>query len=430
MDITTLLKRGFKLTAIASFFFWHFAVALPEGAQVSAGSATVTQSGTTTTINQSSQNTVINWTGFNTAVNETVRFNQPSVSSIALNKINSGLPTNFNGSLFANGQVWIVNPNGVVFGANSQVNVAGLLVTTHNITDSNFMSGQYKFDMVPGFENSKIINNGSITVADTGMVALVAPGVENNGIITANLGKVYLSSGSSFVLDLYGDQLINFGTSPAVQNGYVSNSGTITANGGKVYMTANSAAQVVQDVVSMSGTIEATSVSVNKKGEIILNGGNAGTTRVSGKLKASGGGHIETSGHKLIIEPTAVIDAGQGGSWLVDPYNIIVAGAGSTSNNSGQPNFTPTGNDSTIDVALIDTQLSGGTNVTLATGGVGSPGAQAGDITFNSVMTSSGATATLFLNALHDVTINAAMTTTGQNIDITAGHQINLKAPA
>ena len=118
---------------------------------------------------------------------------------LTLNRITNGLPTNFAGSLSANGQVWILNPAGVLFTSTSHVDVAGLLVTTHNITDSNFMSGHYQFDSVPGYENSKIINNGTITAKDTGIVALVAPGVENNGMIEANLGQVHLRSGSSFV---------------------------------------------------------------------------------------------------------------------------------------------------------------------------------------------------------------------------------------
>ena len=251
MDITRLLRAGFKLTVVASFFFWNFAFALPSGGEVTAGSANISQTNSQTIINQASQNAVINWNSFNTAPTEAVLFNQPNASSIALNRINSGMPTTFAGSLAANGQVWILNPAGVLFTSTSHVDVAGLLVTTHNITDSNFMSGNYKFESVPGFENSKIINNGLITAKDSGLVALVAPGVENNGIIQANLGKVYLSSGSSFVLDLYGDGLINFGSSPAVQNGYVSNSGTIKATGGKVFITANAAAGVLDNVISM-----------------------------------------------------------------------------------------------------------------------------------------------------------------------------------
>jgi filamentous hemagglutinin family protein len=416
MDITRLFKAGFKLTALSSFFFWHFAFALPDGGNVAAGSANISQSNSQTVINQTSQNTVINWSSFNTNSSEAVLFNQPNSSAIALNRINSGTPTNFAGSLSANGQVWILNPAGVVFTSTSKIDVAGLLVTTHNITDSNFMSGNYLFNLMPGSENSKIINNGLITAKDSGIVAFVAPGVENNGIITANLGKVYLSSGSTYVVDLYGDNLINFGSSPAVQNGYVSNSGKIIASGGKVVMTANSAGKIVNDVISMSGIIEATTTSTGRHGEIILNGGNSGVTRVSGKLRASGGGHIETSGHVLIIESTTEIDAGMGGSWLIDPFNItVVAGSGFT-NNGGPTAFVPSGT-STIGATLISNQLSGGTAVTLDTG---APGGDAGNITISAPITQTATAVALTLTAANDITINSAITMFAGAITATA----------
>jgi filamentous hemagglutinin family protein len=396
MDTKGLFKKIVNLVTLSSFLLWNFAVAVPEGGQVAAGSASISQAGSQTTINQTSQNAVINWHGFDTAAHESVQFNQPNANSIALNKINSGTPTNFNGSLAANGQVWILNPSGVLFGSSSKIDVAGLLVTTHNITDSNFMSGNYVFTFDPNLSNSKIINNGLISVSDSGIVALVAPGVENNGIIQANLGKVYLSSGAAFVLDMYGDSLINFGSSPAVQNGYVSNSGNITANGGKVYMTANSAAGVLDNVISMSGTIEATTASTGQNGSIILNGGHAGTVKVSGKLDASnhvnssGGGTIETSGYNLDLN-TATIVLGKGGTWTLDPPDIYT----STWNNVN-----------VVEGNLISYQLDQGTNVTLSTGVSGSGN---GDIFVDSPITWN-TSAVLMLGAYRDINISQPIT--------------------
>jgi filamentous hemagglutinin family protein len=405
MNTRKIVKAAFKLTAFSSMFFLQLVFAAPQGGNVVAGSAQISQTNNQTIINQSSQNAVINWTGFNTASTESVQFNQPNNSAIALNRIMSGLPTNYSGALSANGQVWILNPSGVLFASTSKVDVAGLLVTTHNITDGNFMAGNYQFNSVAGYENSKIINNGLISAKDSGIVVLVAPGVENNGVITANLGKVYLSSGSAFVLDMYGDSLINFGSSPAVQNGYVSNSGSITASGGKVYMTAHSAAGVLDNVISMSGTIQATGVVNGPKGEIILNGGSAGTTKVSGTLSARGG-HIETSGHVLIIDPTAVIDAA-GGSWLIDPSDIaIVPGLGCTNIASCGPAYVPTANSSTIGAATISNQLSAGTNVTITTanGFIGAP--LGGTITISGAIVQTTTAAALTLTADNDIIIS------------------------
>jgi filamentous hemagglutinin family protein len=358
MDTNGLFKKVVNLVTMASFLLWNLAAAVPEGGSVAQGSAQISQAGAQTTINQTSQNTVINWHGFDTAATESVKFNQPNSSSIALNRINSGQPTNFNGSLSANGQVWLLNPSGVLFGSTSKIDVAGLLVTTHNITDSNFMSGNYIFTLDPASLNSKIINNGLISVLDSGIVALVAPGVENNGIITANLGKVYLSSGATFVLDMYGDELINFGSNAPIDKGSVSNAGQIIANGGKVHMTANYAAGVLDNMISMTGSIQAKTVGTNSKGQIVLYGGNqqaktvAGVTRVKGKLDTSsttsgiGGGDIETSGEYVDLAD-ASINPGVGGSWLLDPLTIDIA--------------AQYGN-------LIQNELQDGVYVTLSTG--------------------------------------------------------------
>ncbi len=403
MDIKSLLKSGFTLTAIASFFFCHVAIALPENGQVAQGAATISQNTNQVVITQTTQNAVINWQNFNTSSTESVLFNQPNSSAIALNRINSGLPTQFAGQLNANGQVWILNPAGVLFTSTSKVDVAGLVATTHNISDANFMMGNYKFDLVPGSENSKIINNGLISVKDSGIVALVAPYVENNGVIVANLGKVNLSTGASYALDLYGDNLINFGSNAPIDNGSVSNAGQIIASGGKVYLTANSAAKVVDNVVSMSGVIEATTATTGKNGEIILNGGSAGVTHVSGKLKAPNG-HVETSGHILILHSDIVIDA-TGGNWLVDPWNITVVAGSGTTNNSGPTSFSPTGTSSQIGANLINAQLGAGTNVTLDTN---SGGSDAGNITISSGITwSTSAVFTLIAN--NNIAINAVI---------------------
>jgi len=401
---TMLFKKLVNILTLLSFFSWNLAIAAPTGGTVAQGSAAITQSGTTTTITQASQNTVINWTGFNTASNEAVNFVQPNSSAIALNRINSGSPTTFAGSLSANGQVWILNPNGILFANGSTVNVAGLLVTTHNITDANFMGGNYQFTLAPGYLNSTVINNGTITVADTGMVALVAPGVQNNGVIVANLGKVTLATGTTYVLDLNGDQLINFGSSPAIERGYVSNSGRITAMGGKVYMTANVAAQAVNNVISMSGVIQATTARNGANGTIVLNGGSAGRVRVTGTLNTSGGaGYIETSGYDVDIGMNAVINPGQGGTWVMDPWNLVITAClaaeiefvmdveGSNFNLWAEHNLY-------VDSAITTSIFNG----------------------FNK----------LFLGAGHDVEIYAPITLGGENsLVLYAGHDIKIDAP-
>ena len=152
------------------------------------GQATISTSAGQTTIQQSSSRAVIDWNTFNTSTSETVEFLQPSASAIALNRVHDSGASTFDGHLLANGNVWIINPNGVLFGKNAQVNVGGLLATTSNIANNDFMAGNYNFSS-PGNPNASVSNAGNVTVAQGGLAAFVAPTVVNDGVINAKLGK-------------------------------------------------------------------------------------------------------------------------------------------------------------------------------------------------------------------------------------------------
>ena len=220
------------VTSVALTFQPMFACANPVGGVVSAGSATITQSGNTLDINQTSNKAVINWRGFNIAPGETTQFNQPSSGALALNRVNSNSASQIDGALKANGDIIIINQNGVMFGAGAAVNVNGLIATTANISNNDFMNatGPLNFNM-PGNPNASIINNGTITAAQAGLVGLVAPNVVNNGTITANLGKVQLASGDTATIDMYGDGLMSVAVSNAVTSQLVANKGIIEAGG-------------------------------------------------------------------------------------------------------------------------------------------------------------------------------------------------------
>ena len=246
---TLLAALGTALTPVQAH-------ALPVGGQVSAGSASIAGGAGSVNVTQSSSRAVIDWSSFNIGTGEAVRFSQPSASSIALNRIHDSSPSQIDGSLTANGQVWLVNPNGVVFGHGAQVNAGGLVATASAISNNDFMAGNYAF--TPGGNPDAVVSNaGTLTVADTGLAALVAPQVANSGTITARLGKVALGSGDSFALDLYGDGLLSLGVSNAVARQLVSNGGIIQADGGQVTLTAAAASQVVSSVINMDGVIQA-----------------------------------------------------------------------------------------------------------------------------------------------------------------------------
>jgi filamentous hemagglutinin family protein len=308
----------------------------PNGPTVVGGSATVTGAGTGNVIvNQSSGSAIINWNTFNVGVGESVRFNQPSSSAIALNRVTGGLgPSEILGTITANGRVFIINADGVLFGAGAVVNTAGFLASTHDIRNSDFMAGRMNFT-IPGRPDASIVNLGRITATSGGFAALVAPGVRNSGTITATLGTVGLAaSGNGFTLDLYGDRLITLSVNDQVASkvidvatgqplkSLVTNTGKLSANGGRVELTAAAARTVVDSVINTSGIIQANSIG-RKNGMIVLGGATgsskpagapAQTIRISGTISAAGkkkgttGGTIVVTGEDIKLA-SAVVDA-------------------------------------------------------------------------------------------------------------------------
>src|SRR5690606_33575209 len=145
------------------------------------GSASIAGQGSANVvINQTSQRVVIDWNSFDIGANESATFHQPNSSSIALNRINNGNPTQILGNLSANGKIVVMNPNGIVFGNSAKVDVAGLVATTADVTSDSFMNDDNPVFDIAGNPDAKIINNGLITAKEAGLVGLVAPHVENN----------------------------------------------------------------------------------------------------------------------------------------------------------------------------------------------------------------------------------------------------------
>jgi large exoprotein involved in heme utilization and adhesion len=82
----------------------------PQGGDVVGGSATIGRSGAATTVDQASEKAIINWQAFSIASGETVNFNQPGPSSIALNRVVGGNLSEIYGALRSNGRLILVNP--------------------------------------------------------------------------------------------------------------------------------------------------------------------------------------------------------------------------------------------------------------------------------------------------------------------------------
>jgi len=301
----------------------------PQGGVVRAGAATIAQSGSTTRIDQGSERAVIDWRSFGVSAGESVLFRQPSRSSATLNRVTGEQLSMILGRIEANGRVVLINPNGILFGQGAQVNVGSLIASTANISNASFMAGRLRFDE-PGRPGAGIINQGSISAADGGLIALVAPHVRNDGMIQARLGKVLVGAGDTFTLDLYGDGLISLAIAPEHGNALldetgqqigalVSHTGKIIADGGQVVLiTAPGAKAVLDEVINLSGTIQADTVA-QQGGRIVLQGrGGAvdvtGTLSAQGKQTGQGGGMIEVLGDAVHLAVGAQIDAsGQGG---------------------------------------------------------------------------------------------------------------------
>ena len=260
------------------------AAAGPEGGSVVGGAATIQgQGGPAVTVNQSSPSAIINWNTFNIGAKESVNFNQPSSSSVALNRVTGGLgPSQILGTLTANGRIFLINRDGILFGKGAVINTAGFLATTNDIKNEDFMAGRMNFN-IPGRPDASIVNRGRITATSGGFAALVAPGVRNSGTITAELGTVALASGNSFTLDMYGDKLITLAVGDHIASkvinvatgrplkSLVSNTGkgVISANGGRVELTAAAARTVVNSVINTRGIIRANSIG-SRDGMIVL----------------------------------------------------------------------------------------------------------------------------------------------------------------
>lgn len=311
------------------------AYANPEGGSVAGGSATISQNGQKLDIIQKTDKAVINWKSFNLDKDDITQFHQPTSNSILLNRVQSNSSSFIDGKILANGNIVIVNSNGVFFGANSVVDVGSLTATTADIDNQSFMSGLYHFT-TPGNPDAEIRNDGLISVKDSGLVSLVAPTVINNGLITAKLGKVNLASGETFTLDLAGDGVTNLAISKNSLTSRVINNGHIQADGGTITLSATAASDIVDSLITNTGVIEAKSLGANK-GQIRLIASKAGTTASSGKstvlnsgeLRAEGRSAYETGGSITLLGDH--IGLASGSEISVNGYSgggIILIGGG------------------------------------------------------------------------------------------------------
>lgn len=285
--------------------------ALPTGGQITAGSGTISQSGNAMTVNQSSNQMIATWNTFNIGSGASVQFVQPSTSSVALNRVLGGV-SQIMGSLTANGQVFLINPNGIVFGQGAQVDVGGVVASSLGMSNADFLAGRNIFSGAAGAGG--VINQGTINAGPGGVVALIAPKVSNEGAINAGGGSVVLAAAEGVTLDFIGDGLVSVKVDQGTFDALVENKGVIVADGGFATMTAKSANALLDTVINNTGTIRANTLA-ERTGRIVLDGGDTGTVQVAGTLEALGtqagqkGGAIDVTGNQVNVAADAVIDA-------------------------------------------------------------------------------------------------------------------------
>ena len=408
-----------------------FAQAEPTGGVVVAGSGTATiASGAGTVITQTTPNVSINWTGFNIGVGETVNFVQPTSASIAVNRIYDTSGTSIMGSLTANGHVYLINPNGILFAPGSHVDVGGLVASTLDMNDASLLTNSRYFS---GTGTGSIVNKGNISVPVGGFVALLGNTVINGanlneGNITAPLGTVALGAGSAVTLTFAGNSLVQMMVNQSLVTTLAENKQLIKADGGVVIMTAGAADALLASVVNNTGIIEAKTVK-NHTGVITLLGGMVnGTVNVDGTLDVSvirsgvagapnggNGGFIQTSGKKVTVAGTAIVKTegdlgtfGNGGTWLIDPVDFTIAAKDGDITGTDLANLLNT-NSVTIRTGL-------GTNNTVGLGGTaltslyGSAAAN-GDINVNDSVSWNAHTLTLI--AKNNINFNNNINATG-----------------
>jgi filamentous hemagglutinin family protein len=299
---------------------------LPQGGTVASGQAKIgAPSAGALTITQTSSRAVVDWNSFSVGQTNSVNFSQPGSSSAILNRVTGSTSSTIAGQITGNGQVFLVNPNGIAITPTGSVRVGGgFVASTLDIGNADFNAGILNF--TGRGASASVSNAGVISSAAGGFVGLIGGTVSNAGTITVPLGKVGLGSGEQATIDPTGDGFLQVAvpTNAVAADGraLVDVAGHIKAAGGSIEIKAATAQQAVRDAVNISGTLSARSVS-GHGGSITLEGGAAGNVTVSGKLLATAGkringGSIIVTGRNIVLRGAIVdVSGGAGGGTIL-----------------------------------------------------------------------------------------------------------------
>ncbi len=348
--------------AVASCFAANGAFANPYGFSIVNGQVFVNYNGNTLNVTNT-PGAIINWQGFSIGVNEITRFIQQSASSTVLNRVVGVDPSIILGTLQSNGRVFLINPNGVVFGAGSKVDVSGLVASTLNLSNADFAAGRARFTDTPGA--GSVINQGTITTPSGGQVYLIAPNVQNHGIINSPQGEVILAAGKS--VEIVDSGTPNLRVQIDAPSNEALNLGQIIAQGGKIGIYAG--------LIRNGGEIRADGVVVGANGEIMLKATKNVTLDQGSVVSASGpaGGKvtIQADTGTVAIAGTVAANATQGKGGTISISGAQGVSADSTARISadgpqgGSINIASGGNLRMGGIASVDPLTSSGGQITL-----------------------------------------------------------------
>ncbi|PMR77801.1 filamentous hemagglutinin N-terminal domain-containing protein, partial [Billgrantia endophytica] len=295
---------------------------LPSGGEIVHGSGTISTPGAQhLRVAQASDKLIANWDSFDIGEGHRVSFDQPGSASVALNRVLGSDASRIMGQLDANGQVFLVNPNGVLFGPNARVDTAGLVASTLDIRDEDFLNGHYRFQADADGNAAEVLNQGTITAHDGGAVALLGGRVSNEGVIQAQLGSVALAAGDAMTLDFAGDGLLSVEIDQPALDALVENRQLIQADGGRVLLTASAADSLLNNVVNQQGIVRARSLET-RNGQIVLEGGDSGRVQIAGSLDAGSdtgsGGGIQVSGEHIALSGATLDVSGATGGGSIE----------------------------------------------------------------------------------------------------------------
>jgi len=457
-------KRKLVCVAVASCFTVMPAFANPIGASVASGQVGFAAQGSALTITNS-PNAIINWQQFSISPGEITRFIQQSASSAVLNRVLGQDPSQILGSLLSNGRVFLVNPNGIVFGQGAVVDVAGLVASTLRLSDGDFLAGRLNF--TNGVGAGGIDNQGTITAPNGGNIYLIAPDIRNSGLITSPQGEILLAAGHSVnlmdaanpdvqvTLSAPDSRAVNIGTLMAqsgrigIYGALIGQQGAVNADTAVLGANGRIMLRATKDIILEPGSVttaSGTAGGVRDGGEIrivadgTLNMRSGSQVRVDGGVDGGNGGFLELSGKTgLILRGNYSGRAHQAGyhngSLLLDPYNIDISSAAGSSSGAS---FLTSGSGTILasdgctassgcSFSINPASLNGGwANVSLAATNditVSSPIINAN---INNGVTGGSLTLTAGNNIMVGASIGTSSTRFAHDLTLTAGNNVNI----